>query len=343
MALPDGVQHICYEHGIPSDVARHIEKIYQSPFCVSKYFEIFKGIRNPNALVISEGGSEPRHILIYVISGKEITVLNELVAIEQDYVQYFADTMFSRYPAITTVNLNYLKSRIVNFHHPWRLWKTSHDIAIPLPLTFDAYQAQLGKQTRKHLKYYRNRLQREFDDFTFHVATTHDIDPSVIDRIIEMNRSRMKNKNIQSGYNNLFETRIVEFCRHYGMISTVSAGGRIVAGTICYEVGDHTYLEAVSHDPEYNRYNPGQVCLYLTLKHTIEKGSTSFHMLWGENEYKFRLLGVKQDLYFLSIFRSYTSKISSTPKVVKHFCSYAFKQMDYLMKKYIINRCRRRR
>jgi len=340
---PGSLQHICYENELPSDVERHIEKIYQSPFSVTKYFELFRGAHSLNALVITCGESTPRHALAYVISGKEITVVNELVEIGQEYIQYFADTVFNRYPTITTVNFNCIKSGIDDFHYPWRRWKTSQDIVIKLPRRFEEYNSKLGKRTRKHIRYYINRLQREFDDFTFHVAATHQINPTEISRIIEMNRLRMRGKNIRSGFDNLFESRIREFCRHYGLVSTVSIRGKIVAGAICYEVGNQAYLEAISHDPDYNKYNAGQVCLYLTIKHMIEQGRDSFHMLWGENEYKYRFLGVRQQLYFISIYRSYSAKLASIPRLAKHTCSYIFKQLEYLTKKYIINWCRQRR
>ena len=338
MASPDCLQHIFYEHEIPSDVEQLLETIYQSSFCVTKYFEIFRDVRNLNVLVISCGEASPRHVIAYDISGKEITVLNELVEIESVYVQYFADTVFNRYPTLTTVNFNCLKSRIVDSYYPSRLWKTSQDIAIELPSRFDAYHGKLGKQTQKHIKYFLNRLNREFDDFAFHVTEKHDIDPLVIVRIIEMNRLRMRGKNIRSGFDNLFEKRIIEFCRHYGLISTVSVQGKIVAGTICYEVGNQAYLEVISHDPEYNKYNAGQVCLYLTVKHMIEKGNDSFHMLWGKNEYKYRFLGVNQELFFFSLYRSNFYKLTDTPRLLHHTCSHIIDQVEYLAKKYVINR-----
>jgi len=342
MALPDGLHHIFYETGIPPDVEHCIEKIYQSSFCVIKYFELFQDYCSLNALVISRGTSDPIHAIVYAVSGKEINVLNELVEIEHEYVQYFADAVFNRYPAITTLNFNRLKSRIVNLHYPWRCWKTSQDIAIPLPPSFDIYHSQLGKQTQKHIKYYINRLHREYSNVAFHVAAAHETDASVIGRIINMNRLRMKDKNIRSGFDNVFEERIAEFCRYYGLVGTMSLGDKIVAGTICYEVGSQVYLEAISHDPDYNKYNVGQVCLYLTVKHMIERGAASFHMLWGENEYKYRFLGVKENLYFISIYRSYSSKLRSIPKLAQHTCSYIFRQLDYLTTKYIINRYRQK-
>jgi hypothetical protein len=342
VATPDRLQHIFYENGIPPEVERSLAKIYQSPFSVAEYFKIFRGIYSLNALVISCGEAAPRHVLAYVISGRELTVLNELVEIGQEYVQHFTAAVFDRYPAVTSVNFNCIAGRPIDFHLPWRRWKTSQDIAIELPRYFDEYRSKLGKQTQKHIKYYTNRLKKEFEDFTFHVSATHEIDPAVIGRIIEMNHMRMKGKNIRSGFDSLFQERIIEFSRFYGLVCTVSVQGKIVAGAICYEVGNQAYLEAISHDPEYNKYNVGQVCLYLTVKHLIEKGRNSFHMLWGENEYKYRFLGVKQELYFISMYRSYTYKILSIPQLAKHTYSYLLRQLDYLTKKYIIKRYRQR-
>src|ERR1039457_1536346 len=340
MALPDRLQHIFYENGIPPEVGLKLENIYQSPFSITTYFEIFRGIRSPNALVITRGESDLRHVIVFTVLDKEITVLNELVEICQEYLQHFIDAVFNRYPAVTSVNFNCLKCRITTIPYPWWLWKTSQDIAILLPKTFDAYHAQLGRQTQKHIKYYINRLQREFGDFTFRVATTNDTDPTVIARIIDMNRLRMKSKNIRSGFDQVFESRIMEFCRQYGLICSVSIGGTTVAGAICYEVGNQVYLEAISHDPAYNKYNIGQVCLYLTVKHLIEKGRDAFHMLWGENEYKYRFLGVKEELYFFSVYRSNASRLASIPRLAKQVGSNIIKQFDYLTRKYIFQRFR---
>jgi hypothetical protein len=337
MALPDCLQHVFFENEVPSAIGQQLENIYQSPFSTIRYFEIFRGAKSLNALVISDKDSEAVHVLAYIISGREITVLNELTDVEQDYVEYFADTVFKRYPHIATLNINRLKTRMVTVGYPWRLWQTSQDIVLKLPRSFDEYHGKLGRQTQKHIKYYINRFHREQGGFAFQVFVKHEIDPSSISKIIELNRLRMKSKNVRSGFDNLLEKRIMDFCRYYGSVSTLSIDGRIVAGAICYEVGNQAYLEAISHDPDFNKYNAGQVCLYLTIKSMIESGRDSFHMLWGENEYKYRFLGEKQDLYFVSIYRTSSAKLLSMPKLMCHTYSRAVRQLAYLTNKYIIN------
>ena len=347
IASPELLHHGFHEDGIPSEIEQLLEELYQSPFCVKRYFDIFREGGNLNAVVFSAiGSAAPRHVLVYTLSGRELTVLNELFWIEPEQLRYAADTLFGRYPALTTITfakINCTPERSPTAPYLWRLWSRSHDIVVELPSTFADYQARLGKQTQKHLRYYQNRLQREYADFAFHVAATNEIDPAVIGRIIEMNHLRMKSKQIRSGFDRLFEERIKEFCRHYGLVTTVSMNGKIVAGTICYEVGDQAYLEAVSHDPEYNKYNVGQLCLYLTVEQMIHRGKESFHLLWGENEYKYRFLGVKRELYSFSLYRSGYCKLADVPRLARHMSARLLDQVKYLWRKYVVSRFRQRR
>jgi CelD/BcsL family acetyltransferase involved in cellulose biosynthesis len=340
MASPDSLHHVFYENGIPPDVERHLENIYQNPFSLARHFEIFRAAQSFKAVLIWQGAADPVHALAYAISGDEITVLNELVDIEPGQLQYAAGALFDRYPAVSTINCNRLKAPAAAPGYPVRHWRKSEDIAVELPASFEAYHGKLGKQTQKHIKYYLNRLNREQAGFEFQVAVSGQIDASVISRIIEMNRLRMEGKNIRSGYDRALEEKIGEFCGHCGLVSTIRIGEKIVAGAICYQVGSHGYLEAIAHDPEFDKYNIGQVCLYLTIKNMIEGGKSSFHMLWGEKEYKYRFLGVKQELYSLSVYRSNAARLLSLPKLVRHLLSRAAGQSDYLMNKYLRRRFR---
>ena len=341
MASPESLHHTFYENAIPSDIEQLLVELYQSPFCVTEYFRIFKKNANLNAVLISSAESAPRHLLAYVIEGKEITVLNELFNIEQIYVRYFSDTIFSKYQFVCTINLNCIKNMSFNSNYPWRLWNNSHDIVIDLPETFELYHSSLSKHSWKNLKYYMSRVRRDYADFDFQIASTHDIDPAVISKIIEMNLLRMKSKNIRSGFTSDIESKIMEFCRQYGSVCTVRLQGRTVAGAICYEIGNQAYLEILSHDPEFNDHRVGQICLLLTVKQMIENGRTAFHLLWGENEYKYRFLGVKQDLFSISIYRSKFFKLLSAPKLAKHYYDYSLRQMEYLVRKYVISNVRK--
>ncbi len=335
---PIGFQCSVYERDIPPVLASHLERIYQSPFSAMTYFELFRHAHHPIALVIFNGATDPVHVLMFTVTGKEATLLNELVTIEQQYLTYFGDFIFSRYPHVTTVNFNCIHGRPDNGSFPRYLWKCSQDIVIPLPTSPEAYNGQLGSRTRKHLKYYIHRLQKEFTDVTFTVSTTDSIEQSMVENIITMNRQRMKLKHVKSGYTPDFEKNIQLFSRHYGSVGTLRIQGKVIAGSICYLVGDHQYLEVISHDPAYNRFNVGHICLYHTINHAIATGKSAFHMLWGENEYKYRFGGIKKELYFSSIYRTEYNKLLNLPKILVHSVSYLINQTHYLVTKYFFSR-----
>ncbi len=337
MPLPYGFQCSVYDGDIPPVIVSSLERIYQSPFTTMPYFELFRHAHHPTALVISNEAANPVHILMYTVTGREVTLLNELVTIEQQYLTYFGEFIFSRYPCVTTVNFNCIQGRLDHVPYPQYQWKHSQDIAISLPSSPEAYNGQLGIRTRKHLKYYINRLHKEFTNVVFSISTTDSIEHSAIGTIIEMNRQRMKSKYIRSGYTAEFEGNIRAFCHHYGLVSTLSIQGKVVAGTISYLVGDHQYLEVISHDPAFNRFNVGQICLYHTINHAIETGRAAFHMLWGENEYKYRFRGVKTELFFSSVYRSNFYKLLRFPRRLAHYFSYLVNQAHYLTTKYILN------
>ncbi len=48
------------------------------------------------------------------------------------------------------------------------------------------------------------------------------------------------------------------------------------------------------------------MCFMYIIETSINKGLKTFHFLWGETEYKRRLLAKPHSLYFYSVYRSYS-------------------------------------
>jgi hypothetical protein len=338
MFASESIRHTCYEDFLPPWMEQTLSDMYQSAFCVLEYFSLYKTYRNINALAIYTSESDPKHMLLYSIENNTVNVLNELFDIEQRYLQYFINFVFGKYPGVTAINLNRSKCQAGDFALPSRAWRSSEDTVIELPETVAEYRSKLGKHTRSNLSNYHNRLKRVYDDFTFATSEVNQADPAVISRIIEMNKSRMRGKKIKSGYDGILEDRIINFSRKYGFTSTLSVGGKIVAGTIFYEVGNHCFLEAISHDPAHDNDRLGQVCLYLTIKHAIRKGRESFHLLWGEYDYKYRLLGVKQELHSFSLYQSELHRQLCLPRALTYRAAFFREQLSYWLRKYLLNR-----
>jgi len=332
---------VVYEGTVPPELVRSMETLYQSAFSVVPYFDCFSSGNNLNAMALYTAGPEPVHVLVYDIGKKEATLLNELFDIDQVFLAYFIEFIFRRYPNVDAVHINRLKCRMGRLSRPHHTWRSSEDTVIDLPATFAEYQSRLGRHTRSNLNNYSNRLRRVYPDFSFNASAVGETGPGPVRKIIEMNRVRMQGKNVLSAYDGALEEKIVAFAQRYGTTNTISVNGETVAGALYYRVGDSCFLEAISHDPAYNKDRVGQVCLFLTIKNALEQGCKAFHLLWGEYEYKYRLLGVKQEIFFTSVYRSHWHKLLNFPKLVSWTGSFLRTQIDYHVRKYIINPCRR--
>jgi hypothetical protein len=312
------LRHICYRDSVPADMGKMLVSLYQSAFCVFEYFELSHYSNKINALAIYTTGSNPDHVIYYTISGSQLSVLNENFDIDIVCLEYFVRSVFHEYPKLKAIHFNRLRCGIDSFSWPRIIWNKTHDIVLELPETMAAYRSLLGKRTKANMSNYSNKLRREFD-FSFDLAFGKQIDPSTIREIISLNRMRMRSKGMISAIDAALEERIIRFSQSYGIVGTVRLDGRIAAGTICYGVGGHCYADVIAHDPAYNKYSIGQVCIYLMIQSLIERGMRFFHMAGGDNDYKFRLLGVGRDLYSVSIFRSeLIKKIGLFRHIEKH-------------------------
>ncbi|MBI5949489.1 MAG: GNAT family N-acetyltransferase [Chloroflexi bacterium] len=70
------------------------------------------------------------------------------------------------------------------------------------------------------------------------------------------------------------------------LVSTVRAGGRVVAGHAGYRWNRRFYARLVAHDPDLGRYSPGTVLLHHLLRESFESGDEQFDFLGGAERYK---------------------------------------------------------
>jgi len=120
-----------------------------------------------------------------------------------------------------------------------------------------------------------------------------------------LNRLRMASKGKESTNDDDTAQRIVQLAGECGLVGAILLDGRICAGSINYCVGTNYFLETLAHDPAYDDYRLGTLCCFLTICECIARGGNEYHFLWGQDEYKTRLLGVQRDLDDLVIYRSH--------------------------------------
>lgn len=133
-----------------------------------------------------------------------------------------------------------------------------------------------------------------------------EIDNDTIDRITQLNVDRMKYKGIVPGLSRDENTKIHAFSQYYGRVAYLEIDGEIVAGCIAYVLNKRLFLHIIAHDNNHSKYNVGQLCLFFLIQSSIESQLSTFHFLWGDNEYKMRFGAKPHGLYSYFVYRSYS-------------------------------------
>lgn len=250
-------------------------------------------------------GEKVKNIFVVRIDKRQATILNKFyLDVEEDEITLLLEVLSNRY-GVNKLFFNKLFS-------PPALSETPHiqeyeivDNIADLPPSFSMFIDSLGKNTKKHSKYYLGRMQRDFPDVEYNVYENQDISRSDFDSITNFSRERMAQKNLPYGatsHDGWLFTNVTADC---GYLSSVKIQNQIVAGCVGFVCGEHLYLSKIAHDPKFNNYNAGQVALLRCIEWAIEeKGVKKFHYLWGKNvDYKDRFGGCPHLMYNLVIFK----------------------------------------
>jgi len=303
--------------GLPFQHESFLIKRYDSFVTTCRYIETFHTTYDINYLTIKENDCLDE-VLIFNIKGNNITCLNSLAYIDEDVFEEFTKYIFVNFPAIQ-------KIRIESTYNSVSLNKSvllmrSDDFIIHLPPTIDDYYQKLGRSIRTKLMRLKRKLQNDFPNVKFITKIGTEIDKSTIDKIIQLNFERIKSKGNIPTKNHTHANKIYQYSQYYGCVSTIEIDGLIVAGSIAFMSDKSMAGFVVAHDNTYSKYNAGQLCMIYQIQFSIEKGFTQFHLLWGELEYKTRLLGKPQQMFTYEIYRSFSLQffISGIKEIYSH-------------------------
>lgn len=316
----------CYENDVPPFIGAVLERLYGNLFSSLAYYKVFGGADNASAYVVRHGKTVVCAWLFRRYRNT-VRVINEGVRIDQDDVTRFASYIFARYPQVNVISFHAVRPQMMQLPMPYQRFNCLEDIVLSLPSNTDAYTGSLGRSTRSYIHRYLNKLKRDFPSFAFRVSSAGDIGEEQIRNIIEFNRMRMAVKGKESINDEDTTQRIIKLAAECGLVGTIMLEGRICAGSINYRVGDNYFLETLSHDPLYDDYRLGTLCCYLTICECIARHGHEYHFLWGQDEYKARLLGVQRDLDDLVIYRSYWHMLLYGKLVMQHVVNGFLRQL----------------
>lgn len=294
----------CYNNEVPSFVASEMERLYGNIFSSYSAVQIPEDVRTRLSTYVVRSGDLPVTIFLFLKEDDKVRVLNEVISIGSEDISRFARHVFQAFRDVNIITFKAIETDIKRLPFPHQRFNYSEDIAMTLPATATEYLSSLGKNTRRNIKRYTDRLVKTFPSFEFRVYGAGEPSEAQIRGIIGLNRERMALKGKMSIIDEHETQAIIKRVQACGLVGIATIDGRIVAGTISYRAGDNFFLDVLSHDPAYNEYWVGILCCYRTICECIARGGREFHFLWGRYDYKFTLGATLRHLDHVAVYRS---------------------------------------
>jgi len=302
---PSQITISLYENAIPDFVEAELNALYGHVYSSLSQFRIYGAIRGTTHTYVAQQNGRISAVLLFRCEGNKALVLNEQIDIDAEQAVKFVRYIFDMFPSIDVVRFHAIRTKPRRFPFPLQQFYRTEDIVLRLPRSADEYLARLAKSTRRNIKYYTNRLKRNYPALDFAVSEDSAINTQHVHDIVAMNHARMRNKNKDSEMDHAETERLLALARQSGMVCVMMLGGRVIAGTVCSRVGSHYFMHVIAHDPAYDDARIGTLCCYQTIADCIARGAEEFHFLWGRFEYKYMLLGVQRNFDEILAYRSH--------------------------------------
>jgi hypothetical protein len=288
---------------MPPFVEQALQRLYGNIHSSLAHLRVYGGIEGITNVYVARRQSEITAILLYRVDGDAVQVVNEGMLLDEEEIERFAAHVFSTLPQVATISFHAVQADIRRLRFPYQQHVCTANIVLALPPTQEAYLASLGKNTRRNIRRYMEKLMRDFPGFRYEVYEKEEVDPQQVREIMNLNRARISGKNKIYSIDNE-EDMIVALTRACGMVGVATIDGRVCGGAVGYRVGNNYFFKVIAHDPRYNAYSAGILCCYLTICACIERGCKEYNFMWNEYEYKFALGAVRRDLHHIAVYRS---------------------------------------
>ena len=297
-----------YKQSVPAFASKALDRLQGSLYASLRYLELSSSEQTaPNTWVGYRNG-EIVGVLLFRIEGRRVIVVCEVVSLDSLQIDAFALSVFSNFPGIRHIAFNAVSLSLPPSSLPAQFFPFSENYVLTLPASTEAYMAMLGKSTRQSLRGYRNRLLRDFPDFSWTSYTCAELSVEQQRRLVlilqrfkrESMTARGKSAAIDATETQHFLTMAAE-C---GLFGVAQVNGRICAGAFSCRIGDSYVMLLSASDPEMSVYRLGLLTCLWSVSDCIHQGGRQCHMLWGRYQYKHQLLAVPKSLYRLIIYPS---------------------------------------
>lgn len=303
-----GIVSEIHEFAVPAYAEAALERLYGSMYASMRHLQLCGCAQPQPHTWVGYRRGEIIGVLLFRMRGTQAIVLTEMIPLAADVAEEFCRALFSRFAfaqaaCFNAVTLPAPLSRLPAAHAAF-----SENYVISLPGDVDAYFAALGKATRKTLRGYGNRLQRELPDLRWEVRRASDLRADELRRLVRQlqafKRDSMAERGKRAEQSRRDTARLLALVSERGLVGIATAGGRVCAGSIACRFGDNYVMLLAAADPALASFRLGMLCCYWSVCDCLRDGARECHLLWGRYQYKAQLLGVPRPLHRVLVYRS---------------------------------------
>ena len=170
------------------------------------------------------------------------------------------------------------------------------------------YWSSLGKATRKTIKTYGNKLQRDFPDFSWRACRAEELpltlQQSLVQQLQAFKQASMAARNKVAAVDAAETTRMLQLAAESGLFGIATINGETRAGSLACRIGDSYVMWLSAADPALEHYRLGLLVCYWSVCDCIAAGGRQSHLLWGRYQYKTQLGAVRHPMSQLCVNRS---------------------------------------
>ena len=296
----------CHDGYVPEWAEAELNRLYGNIYSSMAHFRLFGGLEHAYTYAARQGeGGKILALFLFRLEHNRVVVLNEGMLLEAEEVERFSAYLFQRFGSIGVIEFHAVHVSKGKFPYPCQRFYQTEDFVLSLPGSADAYLAKLGSATRKNLKKHLSRWQRDFPGAECQVYERNQIDESLLREVVTFNHMRMAAKNKVSAIDEAELRTMLGLARECGLLQVTRVQGRLCAGTLLYQFGNHFVSRISAHDPQYDDHRLGTLACYWAVCEAIRRGGIDFHFMWGRYAYKSALGGELVELDHVAIYRSY--------------------------------------
>lgn len=304
-----------YPDAVPGFAEAALPDLYDNIFSTLALFRAYGWRPATTHTYVARVGDAFEDILLYDLDGAVARVKNEGIVLDGPRLERFAQAVFARHAQLRAIALRAVEVDTRGLSHPAQRHRFSEDFVLDIPAERSAYLDQLGKKTRANLRYYGNKLMRDFPGYRFEAVEGAAIDAGIVRALIGLKLIRLGQKGVRSLFDATEIDATLAIARQHGLLGLIHLGDELVAGALVYRAGNGYSLNFQAYDTRLEDYRLGLLCCYQTILACIDRGGGQFHFLWGRSEHKYRLGARPRDIDNLVIYRSPWAALRS-PRLV---------------------------